>query len=291
MTVPAAPPSQRQSGFTLVELLVIIAIIGVLIGLILPAVQRVREAAARAQCQNHLKQFGLAFHNHHDALGFFPTGGWGWNLPPTYLNGQPAIGPLQHAGWGFQILPYIEGDSAWRAGAAVAVATPHKLFFCPTRRAPQTVTHRDNYTPPITGGDIVHALCDYAGSNREGTGVIRRFLANRMLDISDGTSHTLMIGEKRMNIRFLGQWQNDDNEGYTAGWNADTMRRTSRPPAPDHAQAVGDGFYQFGSSHPGRINTVFADGSVHTISYAVDRATFQALGDKNDGKVILENAY
>src|SRR5262249_41657894 len=110
--------SRRGDGFTLVELLVVIAIIAVLIGLLLPAVQRVREAANRARCQNNLKQIGLAFISHHEALRYFPAGGWGWEYPPTYINGSPATGQQQRAGWGFQVLPYLEGDNAWRGGGA-----------------------------------------------------------------------------------------------------------------------------------------------------------------------------
>ena len=110
------------------------------IALLLPAVQKVREAANRLSCKNNLKQIGLAFHSHHETYGFFPADGWDWNTPPTYLNGQPAMGRQQQAGWGFQILPYLEGDNVWRAGAQVAIATPNANLFCPARRAPTTVT-------------------------------------------------------------------------------------------------------------------------------------------------------
>jgi prepilin-type N-terminal cleavage/methylation domain-containing protein/prepilin-type processing-associated H-X9-DG protein len=280
------PAPARRRGFTLIELLVVLAILSTLMGLLLPAVQKVREAAARVQCQNNLRQIGLAFHNHHDTHRFFPSGGWDWFTPPNYVNGQPAVGADQRAGWGFQVLPYLEGDNVWRAGPAVAVGTPHKVFFCPSRRGPQTVTYADNYNPRLTGSTVTHALCDYAASNREGTGVVRRFLPTRMSDVADGTSNTLLVGEKRLNLRFLGQPQDDDNEGYTAGWNEDTVRRTARPPAPDYSDVVGDGGNLFGSSHPAKMNAVFADGSVRTVGYAIDRAVFDALGNKSDGRAI-----
>jgi prepilin-type N-terminal cleavage/methylation domain-containing protein/prepilin-type processing-associated H-X9-DG protein len=271
-------------AFTLIELLVVIAIVGVLLGLLLPAVQKVREAANRMSCQNNLKQIGLAFHNHHDTLGYFPSGGWSATSPPTYVNGMPTVGAKQGAGWGFQILPYIEGDNAWKSGALVAVGTPNKLFFCPARRGPQTVTYQNNYRPPISGGKVTHALCDYAASNKNGTGVVQQLLPTSIAQITDGTSNTLLVSEKRLNRAFLGRKAPDDNQGYTAGWNYDTVRKTSRPPAPDYSAPFGDGGGIFGSSHPNGVNAVLADGSVRAISFAISKRTFSLLGSESDGQ-------
>jgi prepilin-type N-terminal cleavage/methylation domain-containing protein/prepilin-type processing-associated H-X9-DG protein len=296
MSYPALP-SRRRPAFTLIELLVVIAIIAVLLGLLVPAVQKVREAAARIQCANNLKQIGLAFHNHHDNFQFFPTGGWDWWSTPTYVNGRPAVGLPQQAGWGFQILPFVEGDNVWRGGQAtndldrarVAVGTPNKLFFCPSRRGPQTVTFSD--PAYLDGSPTTVALCDYAASNYEETGVVRYQQPTRIADITDGTSNTLLVGEKRLNLRFLGQRQKDDDTGYATGFDADVVRHTTRPPAPDHHAASGDGDLRFGSSHPGRFNAAFADGSVRSIAYAIDPAVFRFLGDKGDGQVITGNDF
>ena len=277
---------RQKHGFTLVELLVVIAIIGILIGMLLPAVQAVREAARRTSCSNKIKQLSLAFHLHHDSHQFFPSGGWDWFRPPVFEDGRPAIGAAQHAGWGFQVLPYIEAQNVWESDPLTAIGTTNPVFFCPTRRGPQTIDGEDNYFPRFEIEPITRALCDYAGSNRDGTGALRRMFPVAFRDINDGTSNTLLLGEKRMNLLALGSEQDDDNEGYTAGFNEDTIRRTDQPPAADYIAPVGDGEKLFGSSHPGVVIMSLTDASVRPISLNIAADVFEKLGDRADDQVV-----
>jgi prepilin-type N-terminal cleavage/methylation domain-containing protein len=294
------PRRGSRHGFTLMELLVVIALIAVLIGLLLPAVQKVREAANRIKCANHLKQLGLAFELHHDQLGYFPTAGDDWSAPPTYVKGVPAVGDQQGAGWGFQILPHLEAENVWRGGGATtdqgrqraAVAAVLPVFFCPSRRAPMTVAYADAYLSRGPDDLVTHALCDYASNNLDdGSGVVRANAFGpplRIADITDGTSTTLLVGEKRMNLYYLGKIpRSDDNEGYTAGNDWDTMRNTNTPPARDARAASGEnGFAGFGSSHPSGLNTVFADGAVHHLAFTINATVFARLGARADGQPV-----
>jgi prepilin-type N-terminal cleavage/methylation domain-containing protein len=293
----------RRKGFTLIELLVVIAIIGILVSLLLPAVQATREVARKAQCSNHLKELSLAFHSHHNAHGLFPSAGgpdWTWHM--TYINGQPAIAPNQHGGWGFQILPYIEAEHIWEGSNAVsdidksivAISTPNPLFFCPSRRSPEVVVAADWYQHPNSGRTFGHAKTDYAAASHDttsnyprGIGAVTQMTPTRIADIRDGTTKTMLLGEKQMNLTMLGKMQASDNEGYTCGWNHDVMRYTSREPGPDYygnADAWDLRGDRFGASHPIGLNIALVDGSVRFIPYEIDLEVFSRLGHRADGQ-------
>src|SRR5262249_15189319 len=153
-----------------------------------------------------------------------PGGGGDWWSTPKYVSGQPAVGFDQDAGWGFQVLPYVEAENVWKGGQAttdvdrarLAVGAKNKLFFCPTRRQPQAGGVHDPSSPD--GTPTVVALCDYAASNYEETGPVRYRSPVRLAEITDGTSSTLLLGEKRMNLARLGQLQKDDDTGYASGF-------------------------------------------------------------------------
>jgi prepilin-type processing-associated H-X9-DG protein len=143
----------RHVAFTLVELLVVIAIIVLLMALLLPAIQKVREAANRMRCANNLKQMGIAFHHFHNDFDRFPNGGTSYYFGIDYghgqdgltfgIPGQPSMPPFQTVGWPFQILPYIEQDDLWRTfsndawhNAGPVSRTLIPIYFCPSRRPP-----------------------------------------------------------------------------------------------------------------------------------------------------------
>ncbi|WP_428304711.1 DUF1559 domain-containing protein [Lacipirellula sp.] len=352
-----------RKAFTLVELLVVIAIIGVLVALLLPAVQAAREAARRAECTNKLKQIGLSVQNFVSAKNYLPTGGGGWNpkIEDYSASGRPMGSEKQGLGWGFQILPYLEQGSVQNITTTADLkATVMPGYVCPSRgRAPKA---QDVLVSPL----LVFALADYVGAtpcgysdhtqttryyplgtgasppadsddfrkirffggtdspkfirvvpdNRIFLGAISRTPIRRneqtgvfevpsnsfglveMKHIEDGTSNTMLIGEKFIRPDLYEASSSSDDRGWTDGWDPDTMRSTCFPPKQDSLSGnennnlwgANVNVVNFGSAHAAGFNSVFVDGSVHLINYSVDPIVFDNLGDRRDGEAIDTSA-
>jgi prepilin-type processing-associated H-X9-DG protein/prepilin-type N-terminal cleavage/methylation domain-containing protein len=293
MVCPARRP---RPAFTLIELLVVIALIGTLIALLVPAVQKVREAAARTQCQNNLKQMGLALHAYHDANKA---------LPPGYL--ATATYPGTSPGWGWEafILPYLEQTPLYRqinlsqpiqGQAAAAVGIP--TYLCPA----DMVTLTPFPVTDATGATLCNAApSSYAATvgpdasdvaDPTGEGVFYRNSRIRLTDIHDGTSETVMAGDRAWS-QVNGIWAGAPDGGIVRAGISNPWQAATAP-APCFVLVHNNwiniltdsdgGLDDFSSMHPGGANMLFADGSVHFLgSILMDgpgRRAFWAMGTR-----------
>lgn len=223
----------RQRAFTLIELLVVIAIIAILIGLLLPAVQKVREAAQRTKCQNNLKQLGLALHNFHDANNVLPPGlgAVGDRQTMSASNPNSAYLPtlpsgLRYASWNTWILPQVEQDALYKSMRQTSntggpPAPPLPVFTCPSDARLDLIYDAGNR--PITMYAGVSGTANNSGTWPICNGVLYNRSAVKFTDITDGTSSTLMIGEHPPSPNLDWGWWDTATYPGIAWWDMDVV--------------------------------------------------------------------
>lgn len=307
--------NQCRGGFSLIELIIVIGLIGILLGLLLPAVQHARESAARASCQNNMRQIGLALHNYHDIYG---------RLPPYKAQDRTlhTSDPESMLSWMALILPQMERENLWKQSRNacqvdrnpshnpphIGYATVVPSYLCPTDSR--------LFSPLTTPSGDVAAFTSYigvSGSPVGGTksssgvslrlqvapGVLGQFPGIRITDIRDGTSQTIMVGERPPPDSLqAGRW-------YTRLFNREPAPGPdvfmSIPPAglidDPECSVRGAGFgpgrsdnpcdrYQLWSFHAGGANFLFADGSVRFLSHKAGAAVLPALATRNGGEQV-----
>jgi prepilin-type N-terminal cleavage/methylation domain-containing protein/prepilin-type processing-associated H-X9-DG protein len=305
----------HRSAFTLIELLVVIAVIGVLIGLLLPAVQKVRESANRAQCQNNLKQIGLALHSSHDANHAFPPG---YRAAVPYSDGATDTAP----GWGWAafLLPYLEQDNLYRqlnlkqpVQNSPAIQTVVPVYLCPSDLTPPgAFTVPDGFGDPVAlAAPSSYAACvggdESATTDPIGLGIFYRNSRTRIADITDGTSSTILVGERAwsnangiwagaINGGVIKRGQQNPCPGAGAGWYPAATLVQAHSHFNNTTTDTDGGLDDFSSRHIGGSNFLFADGSVHFLrsvpgdlpggGYTPEGLILQALGTRAKGEVI-----
>lgn len=287
-----------RRGYSLVELLVAVAIVAVLVGLLLPAVQKVRAAAARASCQNTVKQLALAAHLHHDAVGSLPPG----------LSVLSDGGRMPFLGWPARLLPYLEQEARWRDVEAAFRTDPAPLKFyghpphAKLLRSPVLAfaCPADPRTPgPAVLGATLVAFTSFVGV--EGTdqttkdGALYLDSRVRLTDVADGTSGTLLIAERppSADLRF-GWWYRgwgQSQDGSIEMLLGVRERNVSHPNCPPVAPPFGPGRFDqpchefhYWSGHDGGANFAFCDGSVRFLTYAAD-SVLPILATRAGGEV------
>lgn len=301
---------RRRKGFTLIELLVVIAIIAVLVALLVPAVQKVREAASRIQCTNNLKQIGLASHNFHDSNKF---------VVPSWL-GSNALDPDGWATWAVLLLPYLDQGpiySLWNLDYPASTQTPAayqaqlSVYRCPSR--PPFVLSQNDFVAG-GGGLSDYGACFGTGANgsnsngaiipvatmgqstttdASGNPVLKKGWRGQLTltGILDGTSNTLMFGEKHIRPNSL-RGKNEDRSIF--GGQNNSIRRMAgidangdiRPLRAPEDQTGVDANSSFGGPHRGFCQFVFCDGTVRAVPLSIDLQPLTNLIRRDDGNAV-----
>lgn len=277
-----------RHAFTLIEMLVVIAIIGILIALLIPATQRIRESMSRAQCANNLKQIGLALHGYHDRNKVFPSG---------YVSGVDAKGNDTGPGWGWAsfLLPMIEQQQVYdqiqfKVAIEAAVNKPPRTTIIASYRCPSDRTTASLWTARKydSAGKAIEDVCELAFANYigvfgvgepgvDGDGMFYRNSAIRMKDLLDGSGNTLAVGERSSslaNATWVGAVTGtelfpENSSNFVLGHTGE-MDNPAKPSENNN----------FSSDHPGGVNFLFADGHVTFLTGSMSAATFQALSTR-----------
>jgi prepilin-type N-terminal cleavage/methylation domain-containing protein/prepilin-type processing-associated H-X9-DG protein len=302
---------RKRSGFTLIELLVVIAIIGTLMGLFLPAVQRVRETAARLRCKNNLKQIGLALHNYHDRLGSFPPG-----YQSQVASDNSDLGP----GWGWAalLLDDLEQDNLKRqirfdlqisdpANARVRVMVL-PIFVCPSEPKTGIFTVVDANGNPIcdvarSSYTAMNGVLGVTSDACDNNGALIRNRGMRMADIPDGLTNTLLVGERATNMSSP-TWTGAVTNGVVPAQRypdpADQLANAEGAPAlvlshgsRDHIPNNSLVFDADATSsyHIQGVNFLFGDGSVHVVSNTINGLVYEGLLTRAGGEPVQGGDY
>jgi prepilin-type N-terminal cleavage/methylation domain-containing protein len=311
-------------GFTLIELLVVIAIVAVLTGLLLPAVQKVREAANRSRCVSNMQQMALGCQLHEATTRTLPVWGYAYNT-----TGDPDLGfgTKQLGGWLYNLLPFVEqvalhdlgigGTTAERRATAKSrMETMVPLYVCPSRGTALPTKYtvgnhpRNNFDRPdhvyrsdyaANAGNRTSAWTVYFENNPQNnlqTGTICSTNGTRFDDIKDGMGNTYLFGERNLNPDYYNRPGHTGNDqGWTTGRDFDNFRATdwrandpvnSSTYAPRRDRQGDNNREAFGSAHPFIFYMAFCDGGVRGIRYTINQETHWRYGNRRDGQAIVD---